>query len=855
MKNLLLFLVFLTGSAFAQKTPALHDSLFSTYYHQRVTHFKALPQTKGDIIFLGNSITDGAEWSELFNDSRIKNRGVSGDISAGVIHRIEEVAERKPAKVFLMIGVNDLARNTSPDSVLKNILWISSYIKAQSPSSKLYVQSVLPVNNVYGMFNGHTSKAEKIKVLNDQLKQKASANNYKFVDLYPSFCDDNGKLNADLSNDGLHLNGQAYLLWKHLIYPHVFDLSAKPAILPQPQQLKWDTGYFPLYASKTIVVGDGSLKKEAGTLQKQMGDIGLRVKISSDVKPDQPSIELKIADVAAPMLADEAYSIQVSPQRVVLTANKAHGIFNGIQTLVQLMRSRAMLDACTITDWPAFSWRAYMVDVGRNFQSVELLKQQIDIMSKYKLNVFHFHPTEDIAWRLQIPKYPQLTAPEHMERNKGSYYSVREFKDLIKYCEERYITLVPEIDMPGHSAAFKRAMGVDMQTEEGLTIVKDILTDFCETYDVPYLHIGGDEVKITYQNFLPEVTKLIHQLGKKTIGWDPGGNLHEKTVRQLWMKDGPTKGHQYIDSRHLYINHMDPLESVTTIFNRQVGDRVEGDSNVLGGTLCLWHDRNVFKEDDIFVMNPVYPSMLAFAERIWKGGGNKGWVANVGRKGSEIANEFGTFERRLMEHKQLHFANLPFPYIEQSPLVWNIYGPYANKGKVNASFTPENKNFDEKKLKPYSQETGGTIVLRHWWYPLIKGAVEEPIDSTTFYATTRIWSEEDRVQDFWIGFNNLSRSPATDSPQPGTWDNNQSKIWVNGTIIPPPSWKRAGQKGNMEIPLIDEGYEFREPTRIALKKGWNTVLIKAPVASFKGPDWHNPVKWMFTFVAAPRGEE
>jgi hexosaminidase len=116
----------------------------------------------------------------------------------------------------------------------------------------------------------------------------------------------------------------------------------------------------------------------------------------------------------------------------------------------------------------------YMIDVGRNFQSVGLLKQQIEAMAHVKLNIFHLHLTEDIAWRVESKRYPQLTAPEHMLRDKGEYYAEAELKELIRFCKERYITLVPEIDMPGHSAAFTRAMKTDMQSEEGLKIVKNI---------------------------------------------------------------------------------------------------------------------------------------------------------------------------------------------------------------------------------------------------------------------------------------------------------------------------------------------------------------------------------------------
>lgn len=83
---------------------------------------------------------------------------------------------------------------------------------------------------------------------------------------------------------------------------------------------------------------------------------------------------------------------------------------------------------------------------------------------------------------------------------------------------------------------------------------------------------------------------------------------------------------------------------------------------------------------------------------------------------------------------------------------------------------------------------------------------------------------------------------------PNPWDDHQSKIWVNGKIIRPPNWARCGQKGSPEIPLIDEGYEYRKPIKILVKKGWNTILIKAPIGSFKGKDWQNPFKWMFTFI-------
>ncbi|MGZ4020035.1 MAG: beta-N-acetylhexosaminidase, partial [Flavisolibacter sp.] len=264
-------------------------------------------------------------------------------------------------------------------------------------------------------------------------------------------------------------------------------------------------------------------------------------------------------------------------------------------------------------------------------------------------------------------------------------------------------------------------------------------------------------------------------------------------------------------------------------------------------TLCLWNDRKVEDGSDILKMNPVYPGMLAFAERTWRGGGDSGWIANAS-DGSIYG--FVEFEIRLLDHKTRYFGRKPFPYVVQSGTQWNLYGPYENGGDLTKQFLPElSSNQDQWNF--YKRVEGGTVILRHWWYPLIKGGVSEPKENSTFYAFTKTWSDKDKLQNFWIGFNDLSRSPATDSPPADKWDDKHSEIWVNGNRITPPRWEHGGQKGNSETPLVDEGYEYRQPTIVPLKKGWNSVLIKCPVGSFKGKDWQNPVKWMFTVVRVP----
>lgn len=837
-------------SAKAQvKLPVLNDSLFSTYYQQRVSHFKLTPIKKGDVVFIGNSITDGAEWAELFNDITFKSRGISGDITAGILHRIDDIVKQKPGKVFLLIGVNDLAKGISTDSIVNNIFLAADWIKQESPSTQLFIQSILPVSDGFKKFSGHTNKADSILKINNRLKKEAANHHYIYVDLHSSFCNKQGKMDVKYSNDGLHLLGEGYLLWKHLVFPHVYAVQEKPSIIPLPQKLTWQNGFFPLYSAMSIIINDAAIASEARIIKEMIADKGKRLDVKNKANNNEPIIELRLEKNRQPNTSPESYSLKVSENKIIISSATAQGIFYGIQTLRQLMRDGNIIDACDITDQPAFSWRGYMIDVGRNYMSMKLLKEQIDVMAMYKLNVFHFHPTEDIAWRIAIKQYPQLTAPEHMLRNKGMYYSEAEIKELIAYCKERYITFVPEIDMPGHSAAFKRAMKTDMQTDTGLLIVKNILKEFCETYDVPYIHIGADEVKITNKTFVPEVTAYIESLGKKVIGWQPGGNFTDNTVRQLWMDDNAhlnsNNSIKYIDSRHLYLNHMDPLEAVVTIFNRKICDKEKGDSLAIGATLCMWHDRAVSKEEDIFTMNPVYPGMLAFAERTWKGGGKNGWIANID---DGDVKQFADFENRLLENKELNFKSEPFPYVKQSNILWNLYGLYYNEGDVTKAFDVETSSWQQTKKQPAKQITGATIVLKHWWAPKIKGALDNPEENTTWYATTTIWSDEEVTKDFWIGFNNISRSPATDSPPLNGWDNKGSAVWVNGKLISPPLWKRPGQKGNSEIPLMDEGYEYRTPTKIQLQKGFNTVVLKMPVTSFKGKDWQNPVKWMFTFV-------
>ncbi|MBL0337450.1 MAG: hypothetical protein IPP73_19690 [Chitinophagaceae bacterium] len=152
------------------------------------------------------------------------------------MNRLDEVHNRKSHKVFLLIGTNDLAKNISSDSVVKNIIWIAALLRQKSPQTKLYVQSIFPVNEKFGKFSGHTSKKQQISVVNKMLWQHGSQYGYIYIDVFSALADSTGRLSAVYTNDGLHLTGAGYMKWKETIYNEVYDF---PALIPFPIHLKW----------------------------------------------------------------------------------------------------------------------------------------------------------------------------------------------------------------------------------------------------------------------------------------------------------------------------------------------------------------------------------------------------------------------------------------------------------------------------------------------------------------------------------------------------------------------------------------------------------------------------------------
>ena len=195
---------------------------YSTFYYQRATLFEELPVTSKDIIFLGNSITNGGEWAELLNNKHVKNRGISGDVCMGVYDRLDAILKGKPAKIFLLIGINDVSRGTPADKIVNRIGKIVKKIKKNSPKTKLYLQSILPVTDHYKMFGNHTRHWQMVKGINEKLVGLAESEKVTYIDLYSHFVDSvTGKMNVQYSNDGLHLLGKGYLKWAEIVKPYV----------------------------------------------------------------------------------------------------------------------------------------------------------------------------------------------------------------------------------------------------------------------------------------------------------------------------------------------------------------------------------------------------------------------------------------------------------------------------------------------------------------------------------------------------------------------------------------------------------------------------------------------------------
>lgn len=630
------------------------------------------------------------------------------------------------------------------------------------------------------------------------------------------------------------------------------------SLLPKPQLYK-DTG-------KNFTMG--KVKLSTPVLRPEwevfiMNAGGEIVEHSSSVIEVElvPSIE------EARLNGAEAYRLSVSNKRIKIEAVTEQGVYWAMQTLRQLERKkgkRSSVAGCEIVDWPAFRIRGFMQDVGRSYISMEELKREIEILSRFKINVFHWHLTENQAWRLESKIFPMLNDSVNTIRMPGKYYTLEEARDLVDFCKKHQVLLIPEIDMPGHSAAFVRAFRHDMQSPEGMKILKLLLDEVCETFDVPYLHIGTDEVEFTNPHFVPEIVAYVRSKGKKVISWNPGWHYKpgEIDMTHLWSYRGKAQpGIPAIDSKFHYLNHFDVFGDIVALYNSRIYDQAEGSEDIAGTILALWHDRLIDNEWNLVIENGLYPNMLAIAERAWRGGGTEyfdGLGTILPPEDTEAFKEFADFEKRMLWHKEHTFKGYPFAYVKQTNVKWNTTDAFPNGGDMDKVFPPEQELKDTYHYNGNTygvrQAIGAGIYLRHVWGDMVPAFYADPKENHTAYAYTWVYSPKDQEVGLWAEFQNYSRSEMDLAPLPDKWDYKGSRIWINDREILPPVWTATHKVKSYEVPLGNENCVGRVPLAVHLNKGWNKVFLKLPIGKFKMAETRL-VKWMFTAVfVTPDGE-
>lgn len=585
------------------------------------------------------------------------------------------------------------------------------------------------------------------------------------------------------------------------------------------------------------------------------------------VRASVPVREVLVSEVPGAEFQDEAYHLTVGRDGVTIEAVTRQGLYWGRQTVGQLAvsrRGRKCLPQCEITDWPAFRMRGFMHDTGRSFIPLDELKHEIALLSSFKVNVFHWHLTENQAWRLESRHYPQQNAAQNMLREQGKFYTLDEARELVNFCREHHVLLIPEIDMPGHSAAFERTFGFGMQTAEGKRIMKDIIAEACDALKVPYLHIGTDEVSFTDPGFVPEMVSFVRSRGKKVISWNPGWRYKpgEIDMTQLWSNRGKAQpGIPAIDCRFHYANHFDNYADLVALFNSRIYDQPAGSPDLAGCIIAFWNDRYIDNMRQLLNENNFYPYMLTLAERAWRGGGRgyfNGKTTLLWDDEKEQKAEFAEFENRMLWHAEHTLKGEPFAYHRQADVEWRITDAFPNGGNLQCSFPPEQHLLPgggpEADVTSYSYDgrtyasrtiTGNGIYLRHVWGTLVPGFYENPQENHTAYATRWIYSKKACKARLSLEFQNYSRSESDLPPLPGTWDYKGSRAWINGEEIMPPVWLNTNRERDNELPLRNENCVSRPPIEISLQKGWNKLVLKLPIDRFSCRETRL-VKWMFS---------
>lgn len=656
------------------------------------------------------------------------------------------------------------------------------------------------------------------------------------------------------------------------------------ALIPYPKEIVRLKGDLAFSSLRIDELSMASLRDKE-RIVAEFGDVRRFWQMDAGSRGKQPLVTFRqINSPLSSAESKEGYTLIVSEKGVEISAGEFSGFFNVLQTVRQLIRKdnkKYSMPYCRIKDAPAFPVRGLMLDVGRNYMSVPFLKSVVRRLSHYKINVLHLHLSDDPGWRVEVNKYPELTVETSFwpTRQPGKFYTQEDIKSICDFCDSLNIRVIPEIDMPGHSAAFRKAIGKDMQTPEGMQVLKEALDEIIPLFKDSLFHIGSDEVHFKMKEFMPEMIRYVRSKGKQVVVWYPGYAPDSNAVRMCWgeYEAGYSldKSAPYIDCNGFYMDWMDSQGGVLQTFFQYPCEVPQAGGKALGSEMCVWTDGAISSDERILLQYPFYPTMLTFSERIWRGSREKrrDLVANLPAKGTKAWEAFNEFEDRLIYHRDRYFKSIPFAYVKQSEMKWRLIGPFNHHGINDTSFEPE-KVIKEKYIVRKDTLTwndtvayGGEIQIRTLYamfnmhrnqyrldfLPTVMSSSVGKKDGTC-YALTRIKSPKNQEVYLMFGLNGMwghsGGYRSARAPEHGSWDFSGGDVWLNGIRVLPPSrwpfeslpWTGWG-KGRIEVPLTEEGYFFRPPVKIKLRKGVNEILVRTVFGHWKGDNGQR--KWQF----------
>ena len=600
---------------------------------------------------------------------------------------------------------------------------------------------------------------------------------------------------------------------------------------------------------------------------------------------------VELIDGSTLSLTEEGYGLECKGGKIILKARSRKGIAHARASLSQLcgVGPAHMMDDCSfigkvipvtyIEDYPAFEIRGFMHDTGRNFREVEILKQELDLMAFYKLNVFHWHLTDNPAWRIECKAYPQLNDPQYQRkgRDEGRFYTYDQIRDVIAYACERGIMVIPEIDMPGHSQYFNTTFGFPMASEEGMKVLEVCLKEFMNEISAdmcPYIHIGSDEVRVADpEGFMRFCERVVTDGGRIPIAWLPGLPASDRTVSQIWTENGRHTVDEdfagmYIDSYMGYLNLGVPVLNTSRYFLHRLcgvdgnvsagsfvgtaGEDVSGAkaghdlqpvvSRGMGGVLCLWNDVRCEDKSRIFPHNGMPEGLLGFAESGWVGGDRYGCEnpTLMPQAGTLAYDKLVEFERKIAIHRDMFLTDWSVRWVANAHIPWNV--------QILAQEVNEARG--EPKVLVDTKVWGGCVdlsamcksmgIINEKW-----ALVDDRLTGLEARLTTEIYVERDTVITAWVGFDSPARSNRRSDGigEQGMWECGARVFVTHETcpvqeIQPAQPWNEPGKyryhhntwhREPNELPYTDEQFFWmREPASVPLKAGWNTIEICVP---------------------------